>query len=144
MGNIGDELLWWFDVLKALSPLLTAFDVLLVLLWLLVDELLLLLLLVLTDDSVGVCLMCDDLVPELPLVVLVVEFVVLLFDDDDVVFELLEFRVVVDELPADFELLRLDDDEDVWCCNCWRHFARRFLNQTWKEERKKFFIKWRK
>jgi hypothetical protein len=124
MGKIGDELLLlWF---KALSPLLTAFDVLLVLLWLFADELLLLLL----DESVGVCLMCDDFVP--PLVVLVVEFVVLLFDDDEVVLELLEFRVV-DELPEDFELLRLvDDDEDVWCWSCWRHFARRFLNHTWK------------
>jgi hypothetical protein len=63
--------------------------------------------------------MCDDLVPELPLVVLVVEFVVLLFDVDDVVFELLEFRVVDVELPDVFELLRLDEvAEDVWCCNC--------------------------
>lgn len=109
-------------MLKALSPLLTAFDELLVLLWLFVDELLLLLFPLLAFPlglSVGVCLMCDDLEPVLPLVVLVVEFVVLLFDDDDVVFELLEFRVVDDELPDVFELLRLDeDDEDVWCCNC--------------------------
>jgi hypothetical protein len=59
--------------------------------------------------------MCDDFEP---LVVLVVEFVVLLFDDDEVVFELLEFRVV-DELPDVFELLRLvEDAEDVWCCSC--------------------------
>lgn len=136
MGNIGDELLWWFEALKALSPLLTAFDVLLLaLLWLLLDELLFPLFALPDDESVGVCLMCDDFVPE-PLVVLVVEFVVLLFDDDEVVFELLVFRVV-DELPEDFELLRLDEDaEDVWCCNCWRHFARRFLNHTWKDKKK--------
>lgn len=137
MGSIGDELLWWLDVLKALSPLLTAFDVWLLLLWLFVDELLLLFppLALPLDASVGVCLMCDDFVPEL--VVLVVEFVVLLFDDDEVVFELLEFRVVDEALPEDFELLRLDvDDEDVWCCNCCRHFARRFLNQTWRKRRK--------
>lgn len=125
MGKIGDELLLlWFN---PLSPLLTAFDVLLVLLWLFDVELLLA-----PDASVGVCLMCDDFVP---LVVLVVEFVVLLFDDDEVVLELLEFRVV-DELPVDFELLRLvDDDEDVWCWSCWRHFARRFLNHTWRRNR---------
>lgn len=136
MGKIGDELLWRFAVLKALSPLLTEFDVLLLLalLWLFIDELLLLLL-ALPLASVGVCLMCDDL---LPLVVLVVEFVVLLFDDDDVVFELLAFRVVDDELPDVFELLRLEEaDEDDWCCACWRHLARRFLNQTWRRKIKK-------
>lgn len=135
MGKIGDELLWWLDVLKALNPLLTAFDELLLLLWLF-DELLLLLFPLFADeDSVGVCLMCEDFVPELPLVVLVVEFVVLLFDEDDVVLELLEVLDADDELLfEDFELLRFDEDDvdDVWCCNCWRHFARRFLNQTCK------------
>lgn len=78
------------------------------------DELLLLLfpLFAFPDDvNVGVCLMCDDFDP---LVVLVVELVVLLFDDDDVVFELLEFRVADEELPEVFELLRLDEvAEDV-------------------------------
>jgi len=55
--------------------------------------------------------MCDDFDP---LVVLVVELVVLLFDDDDVVFELFEFRVADEELPEVFELLRLDEAaEDV-------------------------------
>lgn len=90
------------------------------------------------DASVGVCLMCDFVPPELPLVVFVVELVVLLFDADDVVLELLLlFLVVDDELPDVFELLRLvDDAEDVWCCNCWRHFARRFLNQTWKNKKR--------
>lgn len=133
MGKIGDELLLllWF---KPLIPLLTAFDELPVLLWLFAVELLLLLL---ADESVGVCLMCDDFEP--PLVVLVVEFVVLLFDVDEVVLELLVFRVV-DELPVDFELLRLvADAEDVWCWSCWRHFARRFLNHTWKKTKK---IRW--
>lgn len=100
------------------------------------DELMLLFpLLPLPDD--GVCLMCDDFVPELPLVVLVVELlvelVVLLFADDDV-FELLAFRVVPDELPEVFELLRLEVVEDVRCCCCCLLFARRFLNQTYKEE----------
>lgn len=66
-------------------------------------------LLPLPDDKVGVCLMCDDFVPLPPLVVLVVEFVVLLFDADDVVFELLELRVVDVELPEVFELLWLDE-----------------------------------
>lgn len=67
------------------------------------------------DASVGVCLICDDFEP--PLVAFVVEFVVLLFADDDVEFELL--RVVDVELPDDFELLRLDvEAEEVWCCSC--------------------------
>lgn len=139
MGNNGDELFWWLDKLKELSPLLTVFaELLLMLLWLFDDELLLLLLLLFTllglpDD--GVCLMWDDFALP-PLVVLVVELVVLLFDDDDVVFEL--FRVVDVELPEDFELLRLEDAEDCWCWACWRHFARRFLNQTWRKKRQKF------
>jgi hypothetical protein len=102
-------------VLKALNPLLTAFDellLLLLLLWLF-DELLLELFPLFADeDSVGVCLICEDFVPELPLVVFVVEFVVLLFDDDDVVFELFEVLDVDDELLLeDFELLRFDDDD---------------------------------
>jgi hypothetical protein len=100
-------------VLKALNPLLTAFDelLLLLLLWLF-DELLLELFPLFADeDSVGVCLMCEDFVPELPLVVFVVEFVVLLFDDDDVVFELLEVLDADDELLEDFELLRFEDDD---------------------------------
>lgn len=137
MGNIGDELLWWFDVLKAPNPLLTA---LLLLLWLLVDELLLLFALP-EDASVGVCFMWDDLLPEFPLVELVVVLVVLLFDDDDVVFELLEFLVAVDEPPDGFELLILEDAAaDVECCNCWRHLARRFLNQTWGAEKRENWV----
>lgn len=140
MGNKGDELFWWFDKLKALSPLLTVFAVLLMLLWLFDEELLLLLLLLfpllaLPDD--GVCLMWEDFA--LPLVVFVVELVVLLFDDDDVVFEL--FLVVDDELPEDFELFRLEDVEDCWCCACWRHFARRFLNQTWRNKKEICLLK---
>lgn len=93
------------------------------------DELMLLLALLALPD-VGVCLMCDDFVPELPLVVLVVELVVLLFDED--VFELLAFREAPDELPEVFELLRLEVEEEVRCCCCCLLFARRFLNQTYK------------
>lgn len=37
---------------------------------------------------------------------------------------------------TDFELLKLFDC--CCCCNCWRHLARRFLNQTWKEKKRKF------
>jgi hypothetical protein len=63
--------------------------------------------------------MWDDLLPEFPLVELVLVLVVLLFDDDDVVFELLEFLVAVDEPPDGFELLILDEAAaDVECCNC--------------------------
>lgn len=81
----------------------------------LVELLLLLLLAFAPDPSDGVCFICDDLLP--PLVELDVEFVVLLFDDDDVewLFELLELRVAdVDELPDVFELFKLVvEDEEV-------------------------------
>lgn len=62
------------------------------------------------EDSVGVCLMCEDLVV-LPLVVFVVELVVLLFDED-VLLEPLPVLVVDEEFVEDFELLRLEDELD--------------------------------
>lgn len=64
------------------------------------------------EDSVGVCLMCEDFDPEL--VVFVVELVVLLFDDD-VPLEPLPVLVVDEEFVEDFELLRLEDVLDDDC-----------------------------
>jgi hypothetical protein len=63
--------------------------------------------------------MWDDLVP---LVEFDVEFVVLLFDDDDVGW-LFELELREDEpvaLPELFELFRfdVDVDDELWCCNC--------------------------
>ena len=42
------------------------------------------------------------------------------------------------ELTFLFELLRLFDC--CCCCSCWRHLARRFLNQTWKWKNKRLEI----
>lgn len=84
------------------------------------DDLLLLLLLLLLDFA-GVP---DEFVPELPLP-LELFWLLLLFDE-------LRFEP---EFPPDptppllpFELLR--EFDCCCCCSCWRHLARRFLNQT--------------
>jgi hypothetical protein len=93
------------ELLRALKLLLTAFDVELVLFdvfeWFVFAD----------NACVGVTLICDDFVLEDPLVELLVVFVVLLVDEDDVEVELLELRVA--ELDADFELFRFVDEEEV-------------------------------
>lgn len=46
------------------------------------------------------------------------------------------------EFEDDFELFKLPAEEEVcWCCNCCRHLARRFLNQTWRRRRSKGLIR---
>jgi len=102
-------------VLKAPKLLFIAFDVALVLF----DELLLLLLLLelpelfaFADSAcVGVTFMCDDFVTPVELLVeLLVVFVVLLDDDDDVE---VEFALRFDEPDVVFELLRFDVADEV-------------------------------
>lgn len=62
------------------------------------------------NACVGVTLMCDDFVPPVLLLFeLLVVFVVLLDEVDDVEVELFALRV--DELDDVFELLRFDDVE---------------------------------
>lgn len=65
-----------------------------------------------------------------------VEFLLLLLEDADEDWCRAPFVVADVELEDDFELFKLPDEEEVcWCCNCCLHFARRFLNQTWMEEK---------
>lgn len=66
-------------------------------------------------------------VVKLALLELVSDFDVDTLDDDDDVFE--DFRL--EEMDEDLELDDLlEICEFVCCCSCWRHLARRFLNQT--------------
>lgn len=80
---------------------------------------------------------CDIPDPDVLLVLLLL-FVLLFPDVDDVELWVCEWRVddVEDDALDLFDDFKLFTFDDCWLVSCWRTFALRFLNQTFKKKKK--------